>query len=95
MIAQGDRFRMSISDAASPDEVYQTLVWDGESMLLLEGQDASREQNPPPDQRPTSFLLRVGDATFERLCPGGVRGGSARVAGRAGTVYSCPGARNR
>lgn len=90
VIAQGDRFRMAISDAASPDEVYQTLVWDGESMLLLEGDDASREQNPPPDQRPTSFFLRVGDASFEQLCPGGERGGSARVADRVGTVYSCP-----
>ena len=90
VIAQGDRFRMSISDAASPDEVYQTLVWDGASMLLLEGQDASREQNPPPDQRPTSFFLRAGDATFQRQCLGGERTGSARVAGRAGTVYTCP-----
>jgi hypothetical protein len=90
VMAQGERFRMSVSDAATPGEVYQTVVWDGESLLLLEGQDASREQDPPADQRPTSFVVRVGDATFERLCPGGVRGGSARVAGRAGTVYSCP-----
>jgi len=35
VIAQGEQFRMSLSDAATPDEVYQTLVWDGESMLLL------------------------------------------------------------
>ena len=90
VIAQGEQFRMSLSDAATPDEVYQTLVWDGESMLLLEGQDASREQHPPADQRPTSFFLQVGDASFEQLCPGGERGGSARVAGRVGTVYSCP-----
>ena len=90
VIAQGEQFRMSLSDPATPDEVYQTVVWDGESMLLLEGQDASREQDPPADQRPTSFVLQVGDASFERLCPGGERGGSARVAGRAGTVYSCP-----
>ena len=39
---------------------------------------------------PTSFVLQVGDAGFQRLCPDGERGGSARVAGRAGTVYSCP-----
>jgi hypothetical protein len=90
VIAQGERFRMSLSDPATPGEVYQTVVWDGESMLLIEGQDASREQDPPAEQRPTSFVLRAGDATFEMLCPGGERGGSARVAGRAGTVYSCP-----
>jgi hypothetical protein len=90
VITQGDRFRMSVADAATPDEAIQTLVWDGRDMLLLEGEDASREANPPADQRPAPFVLRVGDATFERLCPGGKRGGSARVAGRAGTVYSCP-----
>ncbi len=90
VIAQGQRFRMTLSDAATPDEVYQTIVWDGADLLLLEGEDASREQDPPADQRPTSFLLQVGDAAFERLCPGGVRGGSEQVAGRSGTVYSCP-----
>ncbi len=90
VIAQGERFRMALSDPATPDDVYQTLVWDGKDMLLLEGQDASREQDPPADQRPTAFMLRAGDAGFEQLCPGGVRGGSARVAGRPGTVYSCP-----
>ena len=88
--AQGDRFRMASSEAAAPDRVVQTIVWDGEAMLLLEGQDASREANPPPDQRPTAFVVRVGDPTFERLCPGGQRGDPARVAGRAGTTYSCP-----
>ncbi|MFL6081130.1 MAG: hypothetical protein ACJ714_14470 [Ornithinibacter sp.] len=90
VIAQGDRFRMGLSDAATPDEVYQTMVWDGKDMLLIEGGDASREQDPPAEQRPTSFLLRAGDADFEQLCPGGVRGGSDRVAGRPGTVYTCP-----
>jgi hypothetical protein len=90
VIAQGERFRMALSDPATPDEVYQTVVWDGKDMLLLEGGDASREQDPPGDQRPTSFFVQVGDAGFEQLCPGGVRTGSARVAGRLGTTYSCP-----
>jgi hypothetical protein len=90
VITQGERFRMALSDAATPDEVYQTVVWDGEAMLLLEGEDASREQDPPADQRPTPFLVHVGGADFEQMCPGGVRGGAARVAGRPGTVYSCP-----
>ncbi len=90
VIAQGQRFRMALSEPATPDEVYQTVVWDGADLLLLEGEDASREQDPPADQRPTPFLLQVGDAGFEQLCPGGVRGGSERVAGRSGTVYSCP-----
>ena len=90
VIAQGERFRMALSDPATPDEVYQTVVWDGKDVLLLEGGDASREQDPPSDQRPTSFFVQVGDAGFEQLCPGGVRGGSARVAGRLGTTYSCP-----
>ena len=82
VIAQGQRFRMALSEPATPDEVYQTVVWDGADLLLLEGEDASREQDPPADQRPTPFLLQVGDAGFEQLCPGGVRGGSERVAGR-------------
>ena len=90
VIAQDDRFRMALSDPASPDEVYQTVVWDGKDLLLLEGDDASRQVNPPDEERPPSFILRIGDATFERLCPGGERGGPARVAARAGTVYSCP-----
>ena len=90
VVAQGDRFRASISDAATPDDAYQTVVWDGQAMLLLEGEDASREENPPADQRPTSYFMRAGDATFDRTCPGGVRQGSAQVAGRSGTVYACP-----
>ena len=90
VIAQGDRFRMVIRDAATPDEVYQTVVWDGSAMLLLEGGDASREEDMPPEQRPTSFIVRAGDATFGQRCPGGTASGSAQVAGRAGTVYSCP-----
>jgi hypothetical protein len=90
VIAQGDRFRMAISDAASPGDVYQTVVWDGKDMLLLEGEDASREQDPPADQRPTSYFLRVGDSTFRIVCPGGARKGTATVAGRPGTVYTCP-----
>ena len=90
VLAQGDRFRMTMADAATPGEVYQTVVWDGESVLLLEGEDASREESPPPDQRPASFFLRPGEETFERRCPGGTKGGSARVADRPGTVYSCP-----
>ena len=90
VVAQGDRFRMSISDAATPDDAYQTVVWDGRTMLLLEGEDASREQDPPADQRPSSYFVRAGDATFERMCHGGVREGSAQVAGRSGTVYTCP-----
>lgn len=90
VIAQGERFRMSVSDAATPDEVYQTVVWDGETMLLIEGEDASRQQDVPDEERPTSFFLRAGDATFARICPEGTKQGSARVAGRQGTVYSCP-----
>jgi hypothetical protein len=90
VIAQGERFRMSVSDAATPDEVYQTVVWDGETMLLVEGDDASRQQDVPDEERPSPFFLRSGDATFDRICPGGTQQGSARVAGRQGTVYSCP-----
>lgn len=90
VIAQGDRFRMSVRDAATPDEEYQIVVWDGRAMLLLEGQDASRQEEPPPEERPTPFIIRAGDAAFERICPGGQREGPAQVAGRAGTVYSCP-----
>jgi hypothetical protein len=90
VLAEGDRFRMSISDAATPEDAYQTMVWDGRTMLLLEGEDASREENPPADQRPPSYFMRVGDPTFDRLCHGGVRQGSAQVAGRSGTVYTCP-----
>ena len=90
VIAQGERFRMSVSDATTPDEVYQTVVWDGEAMLLIEGGDASRQQDVPEEERPSSFFLRSGDATFDRICPGGTQQGSAQVAGRQGTVYSCP-----
>jgi len=90
VVAEGDRFRMSISDAATPDDAVQTLVWDGRTMLLLEGEDASREEDPPADQRPTSYFMRAGDATFDRMCHSGVRQGSAQVAGRSGTVYACP-----
>jgi len=90
VVAEGDRFRMSISDAATPEDAYQTLVWDGRALLLLEGEDASREVDPPADQRPTSYFMRVGDAAFDRLCRSGVRQGTAEVAGRSGTVYACP-----
>ena len=90
VVAEGDRFRMSVSDGATPDDAYQTLVWDGRTLLLLEGEDASREENPPADQRPTSYFMRAGDATFDRACHGGVQQGSAQVAGRSGTVYACP-----
>jgi hypothetical protein len=90
VIAQGERFRMSVSDATTPDEVLQTVVWDGETMLLIEGEDASRQQDVPDEERPTSFFLRAGDATFDRICPGGTRQGPAEVAGRQGTVWSCP-----
>lgn len=90
VIAQGDRFRMSIAEVAAPQDVQQTVVWDGRDLLLIEGQDASREANPPLDQRPPSFFLRVGDATFDRLCPDASKVGPARVAGRSGTLYSCP-----
>lgn len=90
VIAQGDRFRMSLGDPANEDQVYLTVVWDGDAMLLLENEDASRQEDPPPEERPTSFVMRSGDAAFEILCPGGERQGSAQVAGRAGTVYSCP-----
>lgn len=91
VVAQGDRFRLAISDASTPDGAYQTLVWDGRTMVLLEGEeDASREVDPPADQRPTSYFMRAGDAMFDRMCHGGVRQGSAQVAGRSGTVYECP-----
>lgn len=90
VIAQDDRFRMALSDPASPDEAYRTVVWDGKDLLLLEREDASRQVSPPEEERPPSFILRMGDATFERLCPGAVRGGSARVVGRMGTVFACP-----
>ncbi|HSF98028.1 MAG TPA: hypothetical protein VLA55_05000 [Ornithinibacter sp.] len=90
VIAAGEKFRMSTADAATPDEVYLTVVWDGDAMLLLEGQEASRQVDPPQEERPTAFILQAGDATFELLCPGGEQDGSAEVAGRAGTVYSCP-----
>jgi hypothetical protein len=90
VLAEGDQFRMSVSDAATPDDAYQTVVWDGQTMLLLEGEDASREENPPADQRPSSYFIRVGDATFDRMCQGGVQQGFAKVAGRSGTVYTCP-----
>jgi hypothetical protein len=90
VIARGEQFRMSLSDATRPDEVYQTVVWDGGAMLLLEGEDSSRQENPSDEERPTSFIVREGDAAFERRCPGGTRKGSVRVADRAGTVYACP-----
>lgn len=90
VLARGDQFRMSVSDATTPDEVYQTVVWDGGAMLLLEGEDTSRQENPPPGERPSSFVIRKGDDTFERLCPGAERRGSESVAGRTGTTYSCP-----
>jgi hypothetical protein len=90
VIAQGERFRMSVSDATTPGEVYQTVVWDGANMLLIEGEDASRQQDVPAEERPSSFFLRPGDATFDRICPGGSKQGSAQVAGRQGTVWSCP-----
>jgi len=90
VIAQGERFRMSVSDATTPDEVLQTVVWDGGTMLLIEGEDASRQQDVPDEERPTSFFLRAGDAAFDRICPGGTREGPAEVAGRQGTVWSCP-----
>ena len=90
VIAQGERFRMAMSDATTPGEVYQTVVWDGASMLLIEGEDASRQQDVPAEERPSSFFLRPGDATFDRICPGGTKQGSAQVAGRQGTVWSCP-----
>jgi hypothetical protein len=90
VVAQEDRFRMAVRDAATQEDPYQVMVWDGSTMLLLEGEAASREQDPPPDQRPPSFFVRVGDASFEARCPGGSRTGSAQVAGRAGTVYACP-----
>lgn len=90
VLVQGDRFRMSISDAAAPDEVHQTVVWDGHAMLLLEGEDASRQDDLPAEERPTSYVIRAGDATFERTCPGGEPDGSGQVANRPGTVYTCP-----
>ena len=90
VVAQGERFRMALSDAATPDEVYQTVVWDGDVMLLLEGGDASRQEDIPQEERPTPFIVREGDTAYERLCPEGTRQGSAEVAGRLGTVYSCP-----
>ena len=90
VIAQGERFRMSVSDATTPGEVHQTVVWDGANMLLIEGEDASRQQDVPAEERPSSFFLRPGDATFDRICRGGTQQGSAQVAGRQGTVWSCP-----
>lgn len=90
VLVQGDRFRMSLSDATAPGEVHQTVVWDGDAMLLLEGEDASRQEAPPAEERPPSYIIRAGDGTFEQLCRGGTPDGSARVASREGTVYTCP-----
>ena len=89
VIAQGERFRMALSDAATPDEVYQTLVWDGEAMLLLEGQDASGSRTrrrtsvrPPSSSRSatpaSSSCARAGNEGGPPGWPAG-RGRSTRA----------------
>ncbi len=90
VIAQGERFRMSVSDATTPGEVYQTVVWDGANMLLIEGEDASRQQDVPAEERPSSFFLRPGDATFDRICPGGTPAGFGPGGGSSGDGLVVP-----
>ena len=73
VVAQGDRFRMSISDAATPDDVYQTVVWDGEPCCC------SRVRTPAGSRtrRPTSVRPRTSCAPVTRRSTRIVSGGDA------------------
>ena len=88
VITEGDRVRLTL--VLNPADVV-TQVWDGTALLVhetTESQD-TRIEHPTSDQRPPTFIFRVPSPAFSQACPHARPTGTATVAGRAGSTFSC------
>jgi hypothetical protein len=91
VVVDGKRLRMSTADKAEPSRIISIMVWDGHALLLEEPGAGlpSRQEDPPPEQRPASLVMHEGDEAFTRACLQAKRIGAVVVAERNGTSYAC------